>query len=176
MKKYKIEDLNNVENITLENLELVNETRELISKIELFIPKIESYNNFKVINDFETAFEYGLGDESWTDFREDQVADLNGEIYKCSNYKELEEAIFNSKICNIRVIHPKFKNTYLKQLKEIDNELEADLSFCLISRLIMGKDNYFFEQILKAYVSGGWPCGWKGNYPDGKLILYYPKN
>ena len=46
MRKYKIEDLNNVDNINLKNLEILNETRELISKIELFIPQNESGNNF----------------------------------------------------------------------------------------------------------------------------------
>ena len=186
MKKYNIEDLNNVENISLKNLEILNEARELISKIELFIPQNESGNNFIIENDFERAFEYGLSDdglvnkgfinESWTDFREDRVADLKGEIYKYNNFREISKAIFNSKICDITNIYPKFNDKYLEQLDDVSNEIEADLYYCLMSRLIMGKDNYFFEQILKAYLSGGWPCGWEGNYPEGKLIVYYPKN
>lgn len=171
-----MEDLNNVENINLKNLEILNETRELISRIELFIPQNENNNNFKIINDFEQAYIYGLGDESWTDFREDRVANLKGEIYKYNNYREISKAIFNSKICNIRDIYPKFNNRYLEQLEEIRNEMEADLSFCLTSRLIMGKNNYFFEKIFKAYLTGGWPCGWEGDFPEGKLIVYYPKS
>lgn len=186
MKKYKIEDLNNVDNINLKNLEILNETRELISKIELFIPQNESGNNFIVENDFERAFEYGLSDdglvaegfieESWTDFREDRVVNLDEEIYKYNNYKEINKAIFNSRICDITDIYPKFNDKYLEQLDNVSNEIEADLYYCLMSRLIMGKNNYFFEEMLKAYVSGGWPCGWKGNYPNGNLIVYYPKN
>ncbi len=30
----------------------------------------------------------------------------------------------------------------------------------------------FFLKILSIYESGNYPCGWKGDYPQGKLIVY----
>ena len=33
-------------------------------------------------------------------------------------------------------------------------------------------ENAFFESLFKAYILGGWPCGWK----NGKIIAYIPAN
>lgn len=30
----------------------------------------------------------------------------------------------------------------------------------------------FYEEILKVYENGNIPCGWKGTYPNGKIIIY----
>jgi len=30
----------------------------------------------------------------------------------------------------------------------------------------------FFGKLLKIYENGNFPCGWEGNYPKGKLIVY----
>ncbi|MFF2094569.1 hypothetical protein [Paenibacillus sp. NPDC058174] len=34
------------------------------------------------------------------------------------------------------------------------------------------KEPIFFLELLKVYESGNFPCGWKGSWPDGKLIVY----
>ncbi|WP_217560334.1 hypothetical protein [Paenibacillus sp. GbtcB18] len=34
------------------------------------------------------------------------------------------------------------------------------------------KEPAFFLELLKVYESGNFPCGWKGSWPDGKLIVY----
>ncbi|MGL4106952.1 hypothetical protein [Clostridium paraputrificum] len=39
----------------------------------------------------------------------------------------------------------------------------------------MGKKNNFFEKIFEAYLSGGWPCGWSGDYQKGKLKVFFRK-
>lgn len=30
----------------------------------------------------------------------------------------------------------------------------------------------FFIELLKVYESGNFPCGWKGSWPEGKLLVY----
>lgn len=30
----------------------------------------------------------------------------------------------------------------------------------------------FYTMLLKVYEEGHFPCGWKGKYPDGKLLIY----
>jgi hypothetical protein len=32
-----------------------------------------------------------------------------------------------------------------------------------------------FDLIEQAYMDGGWPCGWKGKYPEGKLAVFSRK-
>jgi hypothetical protein len=34
------------------------------------------------------------------------------------------------------------------------------------------KEPTFYKEILKIYESGNIPCGWKGTYPNGKMIIY----
>ena len=32
--------------------------------------------------------------------------------------------------------------------------------------------NEFFDRMLKIYLSGHLPCGWSGEYPEGKFFVY----
>lgn len=29
-----------------------------------------------------------------------------------------------------------------------------------------------WKKIKQAYLNSGWPCGWDGNFPDGKLVIF----
>ena len=52
------------------------------------------------------------------------------------------------------------------------NEVVADLNNCAINRAINGEISNFFEDLFEVYQSGAIPCGWKGNYPEGKIVAY----
>ena len=46
-----------------------------------------------------------------------------------------------------------------------------------IYRLISGtkeiiKENQFINNLLQVYLAGGWPCGWEGEYPKGRLVVF----
>ena len=45
---------------------------------------------------------------------------------------------------------------------------------CAPNRLVNGKVDNFYEKVFKVYKMGGWPCGWKGEYMEGKMIVYLP--
>lgn len=45
---------------------------------------------------------------------------------------------------------------------------------CALNRLVNGKTDNFYEKIFEVYKQGGWPCGWKGTYPIGEIIVYVP--
>lgn len=32
----------------------------------------------------------------------------------------------------------------------------------------------FLEELFSLYRTGGWPCGYKGEYPHGQFIVYWP--
>ncbi|HEB2439422.1 hypothetical protein BTTOUR_21525 [Bacillus thuringiensis serovar toumanoffi] len=53
-------------------------------------------------------------------------------------------------------------------------EVERDLEMCALNRLVNGKVDNFYEKVFKVYKMGGWPCGWKGEYMEGKMIIYLP--
>ena len=33
-------------------------------------------------------------------------------------------------------------------------------------------NNHFFNNLLQVYLAGGWPCGWEGEYPEGRLVVF----
>ncbi|MGY0694933.1 hypothetical protein ACW2QC_19560 [Virgibacillus sp. FSP13] len=45
---------------------------------------------------------------------------------------------------------------------------------CALNRLVNGKTDNFYERVFKVYKEGGWPCGWKGTYPNGEMIAFVP--
>lgn len=57
---------------------------------------------------------------------------------------------------------------------DIFEEVQGDLYMCAINRLVNGKNDNFYEKMFRIYQSGGWPCGWEGKYPDGKIIAFVP--
>lgn len=53
---------------------------------------------------------------------------------------------------------------------------EASVDWKLISFFFMvgAETGALIQSLLIAYSTGGWPCGWRGNFPDGNMILYWP--
>ena len=35
-----------------------------------------------------------------------------------------------------------------------------------------GYDGYFFNELLLVYEAGHFPCGWQGDWPAGRLLVY----
>jgi hypothetical protein len=53
------------------------------------------------------------------------------------------------------------------------DEIYADMEDAYLNEYL-GQPSALFDQILEAYEQGGWPCGWLGKYPSGKLIVLDP--
>lgn len=91
----------------------------------------------------------------------------------------------NIQYLDINIINSKTKeedNTYkvanvTKHLEaEVLDDVYGDLINCIRTRAIVGKKNHLYEKIFEVYLSGGWHCGWSGNYPNVALKVYYPKS
>ncbi len=80
------------------------------------------------------------------------------------------------------------RNLHLKELKDIDNFIYNDFlsiiaykSFAEIDdkeiddKEIDKNDKMFLEKQIEVYKNGGFPCGWKGEFPDGVMVVYSPK-
>lgn len=63
-----------------------------------------------------------------------------------------------------------FSDYYLGMDIKIQDEIVA---ICH-SRYLYGiRPGSFFDNVFEAYRTGGFPCGWDGIYPHGRMIVYY---
>ncbi|MFV5516523.1 hypothetical protein [Acinetobacter gerneri] len=87
-------------------------------------------------------------------------SDITGLYIKISNFveKKVEEKI-------IKNINLNEKIPYL--LDSIYSDF-TKIVFNDYTKL----NNQFFNNLLQVYLAGGWPCGWEGQYPKGKLVIF----
>lgn len=111
---------------------------------------------------------FGEDEYTWKDIRELEMSEVWADYYekpddeKPKNLDDLLEVISE----NIRECDYPY-NTFF-------NDIVGDLKNCAVNRSINGLKDSFFEEIFKIYQSGGFPCGWDGNYPEsGNIIVYY---
>ena len=161
-----------------ENIKLVENMILDIQKITFFSKKIINVKDIIEINDYKKAkflafenLEYEIRFEkgySWIDLRQLEMSNVEGNKFFIENYKYFDNIInnFQTKLSQIISVNEIYDEAY--------DDIYSDLCDCMICRLILGKD-YLFEKLYTVYKSGGWPCGWEGNFPEGKLIVFYPK-
>lgn len=158
-----------------ENIKLVRDSANSLRKTK-FIPSsqhtlkdLNLNKKFQIITNFDDAFyNYFLHDDyiyngdpyySWSDLKEEILPIIPINISNRIS-KEFGGCFIDLDINN-------------KMVSNFSSDIGGDLKQCLLARGIMGKGNSFFEDILEAYLLGGWPCGWEGIYPNGKLIVYF---
>lgn len=64
------------------------------------------------------------------------------------------------------------KNRILENLSEF---VYVDFLNIIAYKASNGSQNIFLEKQIEAYQNGGFPCGWKGEYPEGEMVVYSPK-
>lgn len=131
---------------------------------------------WSVVRNLEEARSYAydatIGDEefTWTDLRELQLSKVYSELYKLP-----EQSLFFE---SFKMMFEPSKRMLVKQFKSTNywsviNDITADLFNCALNRAL-GVVSPLFEQIFDAYRAGGWPCGWEGHHPNGRLVVYFP--
>ena len=157
--------------------DLVTEVLDFITSGNfLNMSESKDANDTLVLTDFQTAKDYAFnkyyGDEeyTWSDICADESSKVWGEIFKHSDTENLQN-VFSVILHNI---DNSIKNQIKSPYDELRDDLVDDLSNCINSRAVQGTKNKFYEQIFSAYKSGGWPCGWDGDWPNGRLVVYYP--
>ncbi|MCA1202306.1 hypothetical protein [Priestia flexa] len=129
-------------------------------------------NKIVVINDIKKAEHlahdeiFGEDEYNWKDIRELEMSEVWGNYYTMPEHErpkgldELLEVIAD----NVRRSSFKYSMFY--------NDVVADLTNCAINRAINGKNSSFFEKMFKIYQIGAFPCGWSGDYPEGKIVAF----
>ncbi|MGD6793099.1 cytoplasmic protein [Metabacillus indicus] len=156
--------------------QLVEEVLNLTKNIKF------TYNNNLVNTDVVLVNEYEIAQELawsqdldvvenvWEDIKSLESGEVIGKLYE-ENLNSLEKPI--------REIIQSSKNypeDIVSKYIDIFEEITGDLHVCALNRLVNGKTNNLYEKIFEAYKLGGWPCGWEGEYPQGRMIVFSPKS
>lgn len=158
--------------------DLVKESLSLLENIKLFTTKqnyleeIVEYYDFEECKEFAYDYdEYPMNGEyyTWQDIKDLQMASTKEEVYKYEDYKSINEELRKIGIKNVSEI------AMSNECKDIWDDVYSDLINCVKVRAIIGKENSFFEKVFAVYLSGGWPCGWEGSFPNGKMKVFYLK-
>lgn len=59
----------------------------------------------------------------------------------------------------------------VEELSFLFNNMQGDLCRLLECEAV-GKASFFTNLVKKAYLLGGFPCGWSDFYPNGKLVVF----
>jgi hypothetical protein len=133
-------------------------------------------DNLLIIEDFEQAKDYAwhrfISDDenapNWTDLRAEEVARLLGATYDDPSLASVRASIraTGQRFADEIVLPPVFEAAF--------EDITADLQHVALSRVVMKAPPGLFTQMWDVYRQGGWPCGWEGSYPDGRLVVFQP--
>ena len=59
------------------------------------------------------------------------------------------------------------------EFEDLEAFIEWDLTSCVEYEIERERDEKLLPMLLEAYIAGGFPCGWSGDYPTGKLCVYW---
>jgi hypothetical protein len=67
-----------------------------------------------------------------------------------------------------------------KKLSWLPSELQSLtarlLDDCALCRAAIGKSSPFWEQVFEMLTAGGIPVAWKGHWPQGKMVVFFPRS
>lgn len=146
---------------------------EVVSFVEngpILRPSAPITGDVHVVHDFDEALEYAYerfhtdADDAlnWTDLREREV----GKIEQAGG----AQAVVAMWERFLALIPPRLPESY----EEIQDDIVADLFHVAASRAVFGDGDRLFDRMWDAYKQGGWPCGWEGEYPEGRLVVFQP--
>ena len=113
------------------------------------------------------------GDESptWTDLREDQAGPFHAVPYEHPERRPAYEATRAQIEPFFKLLRQNLPDSYV----DLIDDLAGDLMNCATNRALHGLvEDSFWEQVWRVYRQGAWPCGWEGDHPDGRLVIYQP--
>ncbi|MDG5471417.1 cytoplasmic protein [Jeotgalibacillus sp. ET6] len=158
-----------------ENTQLVEEVMDFIRNHKMFNKYNFPVNNVEVMNDFSKAQTL-----AWS--RDSNEVDAVWEYVKLQEAERIVEKVYDLDLVTQQDDLVDFFNDRVNYSDDflpfdyidINEEVEGDLTMCALNRLVNGKTENFHEKLFQVYKQGAWPCGWKGKYPAGKIIVYVP--
>ena len=157
------------------NTQLVEEVVNFIGNLHFFYNEKLLNRDVVMVNEYERAQELAWSQDLdevenvWEDIKSSEGGEIIGQLY---------ERDLNSMERPIREIIQSTENypgDFVAQYIDVFEEIIGDLHMCALNRLVNGKVDNFYERIFDIYKLGGWPCGWEGEYPEGRMIVYSSK-
>lgn len=158
------------------------ENTQLVEKVMNFIYNSKMFNNRGFITNAEVINDFGEAQNfAWSqDLNEDYTV---WEYVKSVESENIVEKVYNLDFASLQDELYEYFGNHINNANDflpfdyidINEEVEGDLTMCALNRLVNGKTDNFYERIFDIYKQGGWPCGWKGAYPNGKIIVYVPE-
>lgn len=155
-------------------LDDANEFIIFLEKGDFFNSSFKCNNDYKIITDADVGIDYTTND-SFDDFDEWETVTDTPDVFP-KNF-----------IWNDRIKYKLSKNNYFGfENKKFNGAKEKWIygEACILIEL-MRRDigiilqcyaNDFFPKIwsniLEVYLDGGFPCGWDGHWPDGRLVVF----
>ena len=156
------------------NTKLVEEVIEFATVGNLFITTSTIPEDIIFIEDFKRAEYlsreevYGEDEYTWKDIRELEMSEIWGKYY--SMHEPEKPSLDGLLSVFIECLKGRVSNPY----SYFYDDIVAEFKNCAVNRAINGKTDNFYEKIFEIYKSGGLPCGWDGDYPQGKIVAYFP--
>lgn len=160
-----------------ENTKFVEEVKDFINKGKLFEKDIFYINNNTIIRDYGKAKtlawsqDLDEGQSVLGDIKSSESADIMGKLYDEKQLNNFEDELYEIFNCS-----ENYSENFIPfEYYDIFEEIQGDIYMCALNRLVNGKVDNFYEKLFEIYKEGAWPCGWEGIFPEGKLIVFNPK-
>lgn len=158
------------------NTQLVEEAITLFKNLKFSeSPSLDS-TKFLVVDKFEDALNlawektYGPNELTWPDIKSEKMSEVWDAAYQLPDFNKFDGVLSQEFDSMSRVID----ELLFGSISEALDEIVADFQGCLYSRFVFARGNEFYESLFEAYSSRVWPCGWHGDYPAGKVVVYVP--
>jgi hypothetical protein len=154
----------------------VEEVVQFVKTGQLFKPSNKLPEGVAAIYSFEDAMDsawnktYGKAEYLWTDIREQEMRPIEKTLYEIPD----RDVISDNLTACIETFYQHIRRQLPNDMMKILDDVLADLDNCAQARAAFGTASKFFETQFKIYRAGGWPCGWQGDYPEGKMLAYLP--
>ena len=115
---------------------------------------------------------YGADELNWNDIRSRQMRPVVAATYRLRWYEEARPA-FDGLLKDLtRVIEQRLGPGY----RDLVDDVVADLYNIAKARAVLAGPSAFLERLWLIYGVGAWPCGWDGDYPEGRIAVFLPNS
>lgn len=154
----------------------VSEIFQFVHDGALFAPSPKLPDDVAVVTKLDTAMElawetdYGTEKETWENILDKYTLLVDEALDESPELIDIKETLYYEQGAFSRLVF----NSLSEDYKEMEEDIAIDLWNCINARVVQGETNVFFEKLFEIYKCGGWPCGWEGDYPEGRIAAYFP--
>ncbi|WP_145049135.1 hypothetical protein [Lignipirellula cremea] len=140
-------------------------------------PNPSAFGDALIVRDFaqakSLAWEHVYGNDEllWSDIREREMSEVRAIAHTIADFSAYRDNLFPL----LQKLTLCIKRKLDGNKTELLDDIAGDLYNCAFNRCVRGSGgSCFFESIFVVYRAGGWPCGWDGDYPHGRLAVFLP--